>query len=491
MLDTATAEKLRGITPESAAIFRQALGEYRKHDQLSGYRPYAKQREFHEKGKDFRHRLLRAGNQLGKSEAGGAETAMHLTGIYPDDWDGLRFDKPIVAWVAGESGTAVRDVAQKKLLGPIGAWGTGYIPKRCLTNVFAQQAGTSGLLDYTLVRHASGGYSYLRFLQYQQSTSIWMGEGVHWFWLDEEPPEDKYSEAMARLTATGGSSILTFTPLKGRTTVVLRYIDPSQTEGIRSDTKMTLYDAEHIPPERRAEEIAKYKPHERLARVWGEPMMGEGLIFPVEDESIMVEPFPIPDWWPVCHGLDFGIGHPTAAVACALDRDTDTVYVFREYREPDLSPQQHCLRLKHWRKGVPWAWPRDGQQRQADGAQVAPLESFYRREGLQLMGQPAQFAPDAKPEPRTVGRGNMALVSVERGLTEMLQRMETGRFKVFADCTKWFEEKRLYHRKDNQVVKKDDDLMDATRCCIMVLPSWRVPQPKRKRRRRPGNWRAL
>jgi hypothetical protein len=41
-------------------------------------------------------------------------------------------------------------------------------------------------------------------------------------------------------------------------------------------------------------------------------------------------------------------------------------------------------------------------------------------------------------------------VSVEAGLMEMLSRMATGRFKLFQDLNDWFEEFRLYHRKDGR-----------------------------------------
>jgi len=60
-------------------------------------------------------------------------------------------------------------------------------------------------------------------------------------------------------------------------------------------------------------------------------------------------------------------------------------------------------------------------------------------------------------------------VSVEAGLMDMLQRMESGRFKVFKHLNDWFEEFRLYHRKDGKVVKEGDDLMCATRYALMML----------------------
>ena len=52
---------------------------------------------------------------------------------------------------------------------------------------------------------------------------------------------------------------------------------------------------------------------------------------------------------------------------------------------------------------------------------------------------------------------------------DMLTRMQTGRFKVFKHLNDWWEEFRLYHRKDGKVVKEDDDLMAATRYALMML----------------------
>ena len=60
-------------------------------------------------------------------------------------------------------------------------------------------------------------------------------------------------------------------------------------------------------------------------------------------------------------------------------------------------------------------------------------------------------------------------VSVEAGLMDMLTRMQTGRFKVFRHLHDWWEEFRLYHRKDGKVVKEGDDLMSATRYAGMML----------------------
>jgi hypothetical protein len=41
--------------------------------------------------------------------------------------------------------------------------------------------------------------------------------------------------------------------------------------------------------------------------------------------------------------------------------------------------------------------------------------------------------------------------SVEAGLMDMLDRMQTGKFKIYNHLADWFEEFRLCHRKDGKV----------------------------------------
>ena len=65
-------------------------------DRLKYYKPYPKQLEFHAAGAAHRERLLMAGNQLGKTLAGGFEAAMHATGRYPEWWAGKRFERPTI-----------------------------------------------------------------------------------------------------------------------------------------------------------------------------------------------------------------------------------------------------------------------------------------------------------------------------------------------------------------------------------------------------------
>ena len=68
-------------------------------------------------------------------------------------------------------------------------------------------------------------------------------------------------------------------------------------------------------------------PHERDMRSKGIPMMGSGLVFPIDEDSLTCEPFIIPSHYPRIAGLDFGYDHPTAVVWVAWDRDKDIVYI--------------------------------------------------------------------------------------------------------------------------------------------------------------------
>src|SRR6516162_6269121 len=156
-------------------------------DRLKYYKPYSKQRDFHAAGSTARERLLMAGNQLGKTLAGGFEVAMHATGRYPEWWTGRRFDRPIVGWACGVTGEVVRDTVQRVLVGRAGQSGTGAIPKDAIGELVSAR-GSPDLLDSIKVHHVSGGQSIIGLKSYLSGRERFQGETLSWVWLDEEPP---------------------------------------------------------------------------------------------------------------------------------------------------------------------------------------------------------------------------------------------------------------------------------------------------------------
>jgi phage terminase large subunit-like protein len=314
--------QLERMVTEAEIVLQRRLREQK----LAEYRPYPKQLEFHHIGrqKKKRERLFRAGNQLGKTVSGGAEAVYHLTGLYPDWWQGRRLEQACRGWVGAPSGEMARDGAQRVLIGPQGCPGQGMIPKSSIIEMHPAR-GISGLIDSVAIRHVSGGVSHVKFKSYDQGREKWQSETLDFVWFDEEPPEDIYTEGLTRTNATNGFVWMTFTPLLGMSNVVMRFLrDPGPDRG---DVRMEIEDALHISPEVRAAIIASYLPHEVDARTRGIPILGSGRIYPVPRALIEIEPFQIPPYWPVIAGIDFGWEHPTAAVKVAWIRTPSTSWL--------------------------------------------------------------------------------------------------------------------------------------------------------------------
>ena len=174
-----------------------------------------------------------AGNRVGKTIAGGYETSVHLTGQYPEWWEGRRFDCPIDAWVAGQKKDTTRDIVQYELLGKWDDFGTGLIPGEAIID-WTRKDGTPEAVDIVRVKHVSGGISTVGFKAYAEGAGAFQGTAKHLVWFDEECTLRVYTEALLRTAIVpgcieGGIVLLTFTPLLGWSEVVdsfLRSGDP-------------------------------------------------------------------------------------------------------------------------------------------------------------------------------------------------------------------------------------------------------------------------
>jgi phage terminase large subunit-like protein len=419
---------------------------------LNHYAPYEKQLAFHAAGATHRERLLIAANQSGKSYSGAMEAAAHATGRYPSWWTGKRFDKPTVGWVCGETSEVVRDTVQRLLVGRPGSIGTGAIPKDAIADTVTAR-GVADLLDTIKVHHVSGGISIIGLKSYISGRERFQGETLDWVHCDEEPDISIYTEILTRTNISQGPVWTTFTPLRGASDVVRRFLH-EKSPG-RHVTSMTIEDVDHYTTEEKQAIILSYPEHERDARTKGIPILGSGRVFPLSEERITVEHRDIPAHWPRIIGVDFGFTHPFAAVEVCWDRDTDTVYVTKCHCVSEQSPVYHASVLRAWGAGkIPVAWPRDGRRQTLEGAGI-PLMRQYQDEGCNMLFEHSQFEDGS--------------VSVEAGLMLLLDRMKTGRFKVFKELNDWFDEFRLYHRRDGKVFAEREDLMSATRYACMSL----------------------
>lgn len=234
-------EELRSLPKEQALVaLLQELKRRESRRKLFKYYPetgplrralYPKHMEFFAAGATYRERCFMAANRIGKTEgAGGYETALHLTGRYPDWWKGRRFDKPVRWWAAGKTNETTRDIVQTKLFGEVtfpdgkkGFTGTGLVPGDDIGGISWKQ-GVQDLVDTIKVRHISGGFSRLGIKSYQQGRGAFEGTEQDGIWLDEEPPMDIYGECLIRTATTNGLIFTTFTPLEGMSELAMSFL---------------------------------------------------------------------------------------------------------------------------------------------------------------------------------------------------------------------------------------------------------------------------
>ncbi len=432
------------------------------------------QLNFHNAGKDNHERLQMAANGVGKTLSGGFEAVAHATGEYPDWWGGHRFMKANLGWVGSISNQTQREYTQPVLLGPDLAegLGTGFIPKnKIVGRVSPRQAGISGVADEVKIKHKSGGISKIVFKTYEQGWRMWQGAAPDWVWMDEQPDDNAqnekgiFAEAQTRVLRTKGLIFMTLTPLLGETETILHFTQP-KAEGIfwiNADWD----DAPHLDKARKAALLASYPHHQRDARTKGIPMLGEGGVFPISEDQIVCDPFEIPAHWPQIAGVDFGFGHPFGWARLAWDRQNDTVYVtdcFGVAREiPDLHVASIKRRCPAW---VPHSWPHDGLNTQ--GSSGKHMISSYKGQGLRFLGKQAHYKPPPGEEPKMGPQDQWIVIQA------LIDRMETGRFKVFKTCQPWLREYRSYHTRVGtdgkiSIVALKDDVLKASFYAYMML----------------------
>jgi hypothetical protein len=224
-------------------------------------------------------------------------------------------------------------------------------------------------------------------------------------------------------------------------------------------------DAAHLSAEQKKAMLADVEPHLRDARSKGDPSMGAGMIYPISPDEISYTPFQIPAFWPRVFAMDVG-WNVTAALWGALDRSTDTLYIYSEYFGQKQLPLVHAAAIKArgaWIPGV--IDPASRGRSQADGEQL--LET-YRGHGLNL---------------------TTADNSVESGLEMVWERKCTGRTKVATNLQNYWREHRQYRRHMQynkhgalvaEVMKVDDHVMDTERyLTVSGVPKMRVQEFRR------------
>src|SRR5262249_8340211 len=314
---------------------------------------YSKHLEFFFAGAQYKERLFMAANRVGKTVAGAFETACHLTGHYPEWWQGRRFDHATDGWACGANSQTTRDVVQGILLGK--STGQGMIPIEAVVQTTAGR-GITGSIETVWVKHVSGKISKLGFKTYEQGRRAFEGKAKDFIWCDEEPPMDVYTELLYRLLTTKGIISTTFTPLLGMSEVVTSFLEPPDDESKRSKyvVQAGWKDVPHLDEEEKRKLVANTPPYQVRARTDGEPALGSGAITRLTRQRSRCPTAQsrtsgrAPSGWT-------SAGTAAAVVWGARDPGSGVIYLYSEHYQGQGEPASHAQAIRsrgEWIPGV-------------------------------------------------------------------------------------------------------------------------------------------
>lgn len=456
----AIAEELRRRKDQN-----KILQYYQDDGPLARHR-YAKHLECFAAGKNVPFRCVMGANRTGKSEGIGAyETALHLTGEYPDWWEGHRFNRPVRALCTAKDTDQLRKSVQRKLFGK--EWGQGMIPYRLLPREEARLwPGTAGVYLFAKVRHRLG-WSELMFGTYDQGREAFEAFELDWFWEDEEPPMDVHGEIVIRTMKPEGlqqiesdaRGLFTYTPLKGMTELTTSIVErASSGDASVHVTNITWDDVPHLSDEAKEIILNETPVYLRDARSKGIPVAGEGRIYQVEESRFVYDPGEmfrngVPSHFRWVFGFDGGF-YNTAVVWIAYDKDKDVAYVVSDYCDGGLTKDGtpidytlHAMRIKSRSEVLAgFLMPGCGDAAELDKQSGKSIAELYKSCGVRI---------------------ELPNKAVEAGLSAVQGRLAQGKLLVSKHCDGWLKEYRQYSQEDGKPIKVNDHRMDATRYAVI------------------------
>ena len=451
-----------------------SVAEDMKFNQLKYFRPFEHQKTFFKTGSADRRGIL-AANRVGKTVSTCYETAMHLTGQYPDWWEGHRFKTPITCMVAGEGWSQVALVLQNELLGTQDVkitenLGTGAIPRDCIVVDTMRNDGANNI--GCEIKHVSGSNSYLLFANYTQEVRQLQGFKLNLAVFDEQPPDDFFSEIVTRTATTQGKVLCSFTPLKGLNGLVSKFWNKEEGyEFIRvSWDDVPEYDPWGLPfllKETRRQLERDYLPHEREARIAGKPVMGKGAVFQLSNWPLYktgeIDFTRMPNIHRVI-ALDLGlVNDKTVITLMYWDPYEKTAYLHRQIVVQGIEeavPTQyinHLLRPEVF--GTPIVLPADASTSGRYTMSSSSIRELFEQYELNVYEKAIMNPPD--PQGRVTNHKSY-------GINQMRQMLEVGSLMVNENCTHFLSEANNYYVDERGRFSDPDDCIDSARYALMA-----------------------
>jgi len=477
------SERLEELTRE-LALEREALRRADQ-DKLNTLPPNPTQWRF--LNSKARETMFSGLNQAGKSTILRVKATIGLTGLYPEGYTGHRHDGPIEGALCAYNAVAVRDKLTDPLLGPDNNRGSGYIPAHCFDpkkDIAYAGGNTHKQIDFFYVDWHDEfgkvqGRSKCYCMAYQQNAERIAGYPLNEIWIDEEPKSmEVYNEISARTNFTKGFVYMAMTPLYGVTPLILHYEDEErQQAGLTDIIYYDIDQADHISDEDKQELKTKYKGHaQESARLRGRPVRGEGVVYPVSYDQVVIPDMEVPTHWQCLIGVDFPHTSGTfAAVKGYLNPEDDQLILTAERKLKESDTPTYAEALKSMDGDiVPIAWPHDGGRGAGEAHSGISIAERYRNLGCNMLGMSAHSL--------AMGKEDRSLTSIT---AECYDRMYSGRLKLFASLHELWREIQTYRTTDGVVKQgQNDHCIDAMHKLVMMLRFAEVVETIGRRQRR-------
>jgi len=261
-----------------------------------------------------REKLLRAGNQWGKTRAGAREALWIMTGEHP--WRPVK-QGPVRGRVVTYSW--VQSVEVQRRINEI-------IPKFLVDGYdFNDQRGFVG----AKIKLKNG--SLLEIMTAGQDTIAHGAAALDFVWVDEPPPRPLYSELLARLLVKKGTLFLTMTPIGRPVDWLIDEIAGGRLSEHRFD--LSPGNCPHLSEEQIEAVAHKYLPHERPQRMHGH-WHGESPDRFFESFSALAVTEKLPQGEvKLALGIDHGegIGKEVCILLAYLEGDWPRIWILDEY----------------------------------------------------------------------------------------------------------------------------------------------------------------
>ena len=452
------AEEVKTMGQLGANLAAQ-LTQIAKNPNVFSYHPHEHQIQFH--SSEDQLRLFLGGNRSGKTTAGVCEDIFWAMGRNPyrsvpeapnyiriigtDFPNGI--DKVALPEIA-------RWVPPSQLKG--GAWSTAYHNQK-------------RRLDFE-------NGSFIEFMSADQEMDKFAGTSRHLIHFDEEPPEDIYEENKTRLVDTGGSTIITMTPLMGMTWIFDEIYNKRDEHNI-TVVAVSMTDNPYLNQNEVANFIQGLSKDARKSRVLGQFVAQGGLIFPeFHPDTHIIEPMLPPTSWEWYCSLDHGLANPTAILWHAVSKD-NTIITFSESYESNRLVAEHATSI-HSREAM---WERTPDYRIIDPA-------THQRNGVtgtSILQEYGNYGLDFVVGDNAVNIG----IEKMKGYLTVKANGKPNWF-VTEDCPNFIKEIQRYRyathssskvkARSNVLevpVKKDDHAMDSARYFASFLPDLRPDAP--------------